>query len=356
MLNFTKRIIFSGISLLLGASFCLLPVLRVRAADDWEEFLAGIGRLQQLAEEYAGEPGGSALLLTMNYLRAERYSDVEWDLVLGAADAGFAALVEQRAPELADLQTVERLTTPQGEEIDAIHLIATLAGSAKQSGMLCGWGGDCMQLTEQFAGQADSVDGYYAVMQPVFSGAENASRFPQSDLLADLDGMVLGATLQPEDDLAQHLAGYYADVTRAARAEKFIQAQLGGADTGDRQALYQAFETALLDNDGMKLFLMLRGHAELDEEQQVILDPDTENGMRAAARLMADWLADALDGAVVSPPGDAGEVQPSPSPDPGAGLVTVNWLQARLLALVLLGGAAVLLLTALTVLVRSWRK
>ena len=41
---------------------------------------------------------------------------------------------------------------------------------------------------------------------------------------------MLGATLQPEDDLAQHLRDYCASMTDAVRAEKFIQAQLGSAD------------------------------------------------------------------------------------------------------------------------------
>ena len=361
----TKRIFSILFSLLAGLALCLGLAPDAAAADDWEGFLDGIAQVQQLAEEYAGEPGEEALLLTLNYLRAERYADMEWDLVLGAPDEEFAALVESRSPELAALQTVQLLTLPEGRSVDAIHLIAALAGSYKQAGALCGWGGDCMQLAEQYSGQADSVDGYYTLMQPAFAGAENASLFPESDLLADLDGMVLGATLQPEDDLAQHLRDYYANVTDAVRAEKFIQAQLGGADTGDRAALYEAFESALLDNDGMKLFLMLRGHADLDEDNAVVVNPDIDNGMRATARLLADWLADALDGAVVQAPSGGGSSQtedtaptpaPSPVPDSTDGSPAIGWLQARLLILLCLGGAAVLLLTALTLAIKSRHK
>lgn len=362
----TKRIVPILLSLLAGLALCLgLAPGATAAYEGWDGFLDGVARVQRLVGEYAGEPGGEALLLTVNYLRAERYADMEWDLVLGAPDEEFAALVESRAPELAALQTVQLLTLPEGRSLDAIHLIAALAGSYQQAGALCGWGGDCMQLAEQYSGQADSVDGYYALMEPVFAGGENDSLFPASDLLADLDGMVLGATLQPQDDLAEHLRAYYAGVTDETRAVKFIQAQLGGADTGDRAGLCEALEAALLDNDGMKLFLMLRGHGDLGEDNQVVLDPDIENGMRAAARLLADWLAEAAGGAVVEPPagGDnTGEESPAATPAPSpapAGTETggaMGWLQARLLAFALLGGAAVLLLTALTVAVKGRRR
>lgn len=365
----TKRIISILVFLLTGLALCLGLAPDAAAADEWESFLDGVAQIQRLAEEYAGEPGEEALLLTLNYLRAERYADMEWDLVLGAADEEFAVLVDSRNPELAGLQQTQLLTLPEGRSVDAIHLIAALAGSYKQAGALCGWGGDCMQLAEQYSGQADSVDGYYALMQPAFGGAENASLFPESDLLADLDGMVLGATLQPEDDLAQHLRDYCASMTDAVRAEKFIQAQLGSANTGDRAALYEAFETALLDNDGMKLFLMLRGHADLDEDNAVVVDTDIDSGMRAAARLLADWLADALDGAVVQAPasGDGGSSDsestppaatpaPSPAPETTDGSPAIGWLQARLLVLLCLGGAAVLLLAALTLAIKSRHK
>lgn len=367
MSHSTKRILSILFSLLTGLALCLGLAPDAAAADNWEDFLAGVEQIQRLAEEYAGEPGADALLLTMNYLRAERYSDMEWDLVLGAADKEFSALVDSRNPELAGLQQTQLLTLPEGRSVDAIHLIAALAGSYKQAGALCGWGGDCMQLAEQYSGQADSVDGYYTLMQPAFGGAENASLFPKSDLLADLDGMVLGATLQPEDDLARHLRNYYTGITDAVRAEKFIQAQLGSADTGDRAALYEAFETALLDNDGMKLFLMLRGHADLDGDNAVVVDPDMDSGMRAAARLLADWLADALDGAVVQAPAggassspdassDAPVPTPSPAPDSTDDSPAMGWLQARLLVLLCLGGAAVLLLTALTLAIKGRHK
>lgn len=367
MKNSTKCILLRGLSLLLGLAVCLGLAPGAAAASDWEGFLEGIDQLQRLAEEQAGEPGEAALLLTVNYLRAERYSDMEWDLVLGAPDEAFAALVASRAPELAALQSVQLLTLPEGRSVDAIHLIAALAGSYKQAGALCGWGGDCMQLAEQFAGQAEGVDGYGALLGPVFGGGENDSLFPESDLLADLDGMVLGATLQPQDDLAQHLRDYYANVTDENRAVRFIQAQLGGADTGDRAALYEAFEAALLDNDGMKLFLMLRGHASLDEDNAVVMDPDIDSAMRAAARLLADWLAEATGGAVVQPPasgdnsedGESAAPTPSPAPD-GDGDTeageAMGWLQARLLAFALLGAGAVLLLAALTVAVKARRR
>ena len=69
----------------------------------------------------------------------------------------------------------------------------------------------------------------------------------------------------------------------------------------------------------MKLFLMLRGHADLDEDNAVVVDPDIDSGMRAAARLLADWLADALDGAgVQAPAGGGGGSSDSESTPPAA--------------------------------------
>ena len=81
----TKRIFSILFSLLVGLALCLGLAPDAAAADEWESFLDGVAQIQRLAEEYAGEPGEEALLLTLNYLRAERYADMEWDLVLGAA-------------------------------------------------------------------------------------------------------------------------------------------------------------------------------------------------------------------------------------------------------------------------------
>ena len=74
----TKRIFSILFSLLVGLALCLGLAPDAAAADEWESFLDGVAQIQRLAEEYAGEPGEEALLLTLNYLRAERYADMEW--------------------------------------------------------------------------------------------------------------------------------------------------------------------------------------------------------------------------------------------------------------------------------------
>ena len=206
-----------------------------RAQGEWEDTLADISRLQQLAREYAAgqEKEPDSLLLTLNYLRARRYEDFSWDLILGPADEDFQALVAQQAPELAELQQIDLMTTPGGEQVDFIHLLAGAAGAWQGMPVICAWGGDCIQLAQAARGMDPAAS--RQTLEPLFGASDQSSLFPLSDLLADLDGANLGAELTPEADLAQALENYYGQIDsreRCRRLDVYKRQGAGSAAAG----------------------------------------------------------------------------------------------------------------------------
>ncbi len=270
------------------------------AQEDWAGTLEEISRLQQLAREYVDsqeEPAQDSLLLTLNYLRARRYSDFSWDLILGPADEGFAALVESRDPQLAGLQQIQEMTTPGGEEIDFLHLLAGAAGARQGMPVICTWGGDCIQLAQTARGQDEAAS--RQSLEPLFGVGDGSSLFPLSDLLADLDGVNLGAELTQDADLAQALDSYYAQIDDRERCRRFVALQFGGGDTGSSGFAGQVWDTFRQD-DGVCLMLTLEGDMSRGEEDPR-LNSEMEAPLKTACTLLAEYLGDALGGEQVAP-------------------------------------------------------
>lgn len=289
-------------------------------ADDQPlgEVLDQVRRLQALAQEYAAQADGSRdpLLLTINYIRGQRYTDFTWDMILGAADEDFSARVRAEAPELAALQTVQNVALPTGESVDFVHLTAGIGATYRRVPVVCTWGGDCIQLAESVQGNTDEAD-CIRQLGPYFASAdENASLLPRSDWLADLDGVNIGGALPDGADLAGQIEAYYASVTGESRARQFVAAQFGAADTGDTEAFRALVKSTFFQDSGVQLFLMSQEHLTLDSQK----DPIPTEGMRAplnaACSLVADELAAMLGGAQVQAPAPS---RPGPTEQPNSG-------------------------------------
>ena len=134
------------------------------------------------------------LTLTINYIRAQRYADTTWDMILGEPSEDFAGFVEQQAPELAQLQTLKtwKFRPPANRWILCIcgghrgHLEAASRWSAPGVATASSW---------PAASKAPACDEESCIQQlkPYFACEdENASLLPKSDWLADLDGVNIG--------------------------------------------------------------------------------------------------------------------------------------------------------------------
>lgn len=308
---------------------CLLLAPGARAAENTalEDALEQTARLQQLAEEYAAgqQTETEPLTLTINYIRAQRYADTTWDMILGEPSEDFAGFVEQQAPELAQLQTLENVEIPAtGEPVDFVHLVAGIGATWKRLPVVCTWGGDCIQLAGSVQGSGMDEESCIQQLKPYFACEdENASLLPKSDWLADLDGVNIGSTLTQDSDLAESIREYYRSISTGERARRFVLAQFGEVDTGDQQAFRQQVKDKFFSDSGVQLLLLSQKQMTLDEERNFVVVDSLNAPLNAVCSLTADTLAEMLDGAKVTgaaeeTPQEAGETQsPAQTSQPG---------------------------------------
>lgn len=301
-----KQMIKRGLSALSAVLLAVCMLMPVHAAEtaSLADALDQTARLQQLAEEYtAGQQSESdPLMLTINYIRTQRYADASWDMILGAPSEEFAQFVAGQDPELEQLQTLENVQIPAtGEPVDFVHLVAGIGATYKRMPVVCTWGGDCIQLAGSIQGTGADEEGCIQQLKPYFACEdENASLMPQSDWLADLDGVNIGITLSSGSDLSQAIGQYYQDITDKERARRFVLAQFGEADTGDREAFRQQVKDKFFADSGVQLLLLSQKQMTLDEERNIVAVDSMDAPLNAVCSLTADTLADMLGGAKVT--------------------------------------------------------
>ena len=358
---------------LLALLFALLaagPCFARAAAPALEDTLAQVRRLEALADAWAGEhPGSDPVELTMNYLCGQRYDDPLWSLVLGGGSEAFEDYVRQNDPGLGALQSLADVTLPTGEAVDFLHLAAA-AGACYGYGMpqiVCSWGGDCVQLAAPARGTSGDPAACYEALAAGFAAPDGTGYFPLSDWLADVDGVNLGQRLLAGEGLADALEGYYsllagASDPDAARAEQFVALQFGGADTGDSEGFRALVWNTFSQDAGVQLYLLANEYADVDDEGRTVIAADLQAPLQAACMLVADRLADALDGRVVDPPAATPRPEDSPSasappaatPAPGANAPAL-WALVEQHPGVLLGAMGLLAAAFVAVAAALWR-
>ena len=322
-----KKSLWALVGTMLCGCLLLAPGARAAETTALEDALAQTARLQQLAEEYAAgqQTETEPLTLTINYIRAQRYADTTWDMILGEPSEEFAGFVEQQAPELAQLQTRENVEIPAtGEPVDFVHLVAGIGATWKRLPVVCTWGGDCIQLAGSVQGSGMDEESCIQQLKPYFACEdENASLLPKSDWLADLDGVNIGSTLTQDSDLAESIREYYRSISTGERARRFVLAQFGEVDTGDQQAFRQQVKDKFFSDSGVQLLLLSQKQMTLDEERNFVVVDSLNAPLNAVCSLTADTLAEMLDGAKVTgaaeeTPQEAGETQsPAQTSQPG---------------------------------------
>lgn len=369
-----KKSLWALVGTMLCGCLLLAPGARAAETTALEDALEQTARLQQLAEEYAAgqQTETEPLTLTINYIRAQRYADTTWDMILGEPSEEFAGFVEQQAPELAQLQTLENVEIPAtGEPVDFVHLVAGIGATWKRLPVVCTWGGDCIQLAGSVQGSGMDEESRIQQLKPYFACEdENASLLPKSDWLADLDGVNIGSTLTQDSDLAESIREYYRSISTGERARRFVLAQFGEVDTGDQQAFRQQVKDKFFSDSGVQLLLLSQKQMTLDEERNFVVVDSLNAPLNAVCSLTADTLAEMLDGAKVTgaaeeTPQEAGETQsPAQTSQPGEAQPTAPVLGQSSLARTMekyswlpwaLGGVVLFCVLVLAVLSRKSR-
>lgn len=369
-----KKSLWALVGTMLCGCLLLAPGARAAETTALEDALEQTARLQQLAEEYAAsqQTETEPLTLTINYIRAQRYADTTWDMILGEPSEEFAGFVEQQAPELAQLQTLENVEIPAtGEPVDFVHLVAGIGATWKRLPVVCTWGGDCIQLAGSVQGSGMDEESCIQQLKPYFACEdENASLLPKSDWLADLDGVNIGSTLTQDSDLAESIREYYRSISTGERARRFVLAQFGEVDTGDQQAFRQQVKDKFFSDSGVQLLLLSQKQMTLDEERNFVVVDSLNAPLNAVCSLTADTLAEMLDeakvtGAAEETPQEAGETQsPAQTSQPGEAQPTAPVLGQSSLARTMekyswlpwaLGGVVLFCVLVLAVLSRKSR-
>lgn len=264
------------------------------AAEEYDETLDRLDRLQQLATDYAADSEDDPILLTLSYTRTGDYNTAMWQLTAGARDTEFDSYVEEHDADLSALQGMNTATLPNGQQIDFGHLLASMNLVYNGLPITGSWGGDCMQLAQAYAGQASDAAGYADLMRDTFAIDDDGStsKFGDQDLRADLDSVVVGSQLTKDSNIADALRSYYTDLTDYDRAYQFISLSFGTVDTKSDAFGDTVYESMLADS-GMQLLLYMNG---MWTGSTWTVDESYAPALRGATDLLTEYLSNAVDG------------------------------------------------------------
>lgn len=285
-----KRLRLIGLlaAMMLLAAFSL-PV----AAEDYDTVMDGLSRLYSLAGQYAQDNSGQSLdpiELTLSYTRTGVYNSGIWQVTAGVRDAGFESYVAEQDGDLVSLQGLGSVETSAGS-VDFGHLLASLNLVYRGLPVAGSWGGDCMELARQYAGQASDAAGYADLMSGTFE--DDNSVFGGDDLRADLDAVVIGSRLSQGADLAQTIREYYSSANEYDRAYQFIALTFGDVNTGDVSTFGDEIYQAATQDTGMQLLLYLN---QMWVSDGWTIAEDSAVPLQGACRVFAQYLSGAVNG------------------------------------------------------------
>lgn len=280
---------------LLGLVLALFAWTAPRAAaEDYDETLDRLSRLQALATDYAADHDEDPILLTLAYTRTGDYNTQMWQLTAGARDTEFESYVAQQDSDLVALQGMNTVTLPNGENIDFGHLLASMNLVYNGIPITGSWGGDCMELAQEYHGQASDAAGYAELMRGTFNIDDNGStsRFGDQDLRADLDSVVVGSQLTKESNIADALRSYYDGLTEYDRCYQFISLSFGTVDTSSANFADTVYN-AVVQDAGMQLLFYMNG---MWTTEGWTIEESYAPAVRGATDLLAEYLSGAVNG------------------------------------------------------------
>lgn len=286
---------------LLAATLLLAAFSLPAAAEDYDTVLDSLSRLQTLAGQYAEENSSDSpdpIELTLSYTRTGTYNSGIWQVTAGVRDAGFEDYVKQQDPDLSSLQGLGIVETPAGN-VDFAHLLASLNLVYRGLPVAGSWGGDCMELAQQYAGQASDAAGYAGLMSNTFE--DNNSMFNGNDLRADLDAVVIGARLSQGSDLVQTIRDYYSSINDHDRTYQFIALTFGDVNTGDASGFSDEIYQVITQDTGMQLLLYLN---QMWVSDGWTISEEAAAPLQGACQVFAEYLSEAVGGEKVKSDSD----------------------------------------------------
>ena len=284
--------------ILAAAVVLMLAVLPAGAeSEDFDQTMDRLDRLQTLAEQYIKEQGNNAdpIDLTLGFTRVGTYNTTIWQITAGVRDPGFESYATDKDPDLWNLQGMGTAILPNGQTIDMGHLLASMNLVYRGIPLAGSWGGDCMELAQEYAGQADDAAGYAALMQNTFAMDDDGTNsvFGDQDLRADLDSVVAGSRLTKDSRIADVLRDYYDGLDDYNRAYQFIALSFGAVDTSNTAAFADQIYNALIKDTGMQLLLYM--NQMWGKDGWTVL-PESEPALRGACTVLAENLSSAVNG------------------------------------------------------------
>lgn len=295
MITYSNTIRLPRLLVLLGLVSALFFWAAPRAsAADYDETLDRLGRLQDLATDYAADHDADPILLTLAYTRTGDYNTTIWQLTAGTRDTEFESYVSQNDADLAALQGMNTVELPNGDKIDFGHLLASMNLVYNGIPITGSWGGDCMELAQQYYGQADDAAGYADLMRATFNIDDDGStsKFGDQDLRADLDSVVVGSQLTKDSKIADALRSYYDGLTEYDRAYQFISLSFGTVDTSSTSFADSVYN-AVVQDAGMQLLFYMNGMWTTDGWT---INESYAPAVRGATDLLAEYLSGAVNG------------------------------------------------------------
>ena len=201
--------------------------------------------------------------------------------------------MNENDPDLAALQGMDSLELPTGEATDFGHMLASMNLVYNGLPITGSWGGDCMELAQSFAGQAQDAAGYAEAMRGSFNtGDSSTSLFSAEDLRADLDSVIVGSQLTRDSDIADTLRSYYDGLTEYDRAYQFIALSFGTVNTSD-DSFADTVYNSIVQDTGMQLLFYMN---DMWSAGGWTLDENVAPAVRGATDLLAEYLAGAVNG------------------------------------------------------------
>lgn len=197
--------------------------------NDNQRIISEVTKLENLAKDYIRESSSTSdsTTLTLDYIRSMRYSDAQWNMLLGTPDSGFSDYVTSHGG--VDIQANDFLTDENTyKRTDFVHMIAVLGcyhkygDSVRLNGIMdvstdySGWAGDLLTLTAEVYNYrtTNSITDADDLLEYAHSllGTNKASSFDTNDAYGDLDAIIL----YKNDDfdlskLGEALTKYYID-------------------------------------------------------------------------------------------------------------------------------------------------
>lgn len=204
---------FAGIQDVVGSS-----------SDETNQLLFNkVATLQGYAESYKQEKGSSTSVgqLCMQFIRREKYATGAWKYMLGDIESGFVDYVLSKDSKFNITSADKLIDKTSGNEIDFIHMIATLNAYVKPNMLVdksyAGWAGDLMTLLGEVVKYRinNNVTDNNVLQNYTNSllGTGVNGSFNRADALADLDAINLSLYSNINTNLYQALVDYYITLT-----------------------------------------------------------------------------------------------------------------------------------------------